>query len=276
MKRLAFLFSFVLLAPLALAQTVRPEPMEIPRDATGSRTGINNAFKAGHNALLRERWHAAYNGLSQFEVRYPSDELADDAGFWACYARERAHRNELEENFACYKGFVAVHPQSRWADEAKAGMVRLATELTRTGKTEYEREVQALKNDQADEQVTLSALYALSEFDDAESVAAVLDVYERAASPRLREGAVQVLVRMEAPDLDALLLKIAQEDDHVNVRRAAAWELAREGNDTAVTFFKAMAIEDDDAQMRQFAVEALSKIGTARAKRALIEVLRQG
>ncbi len=117
--------------------------------------------------------------------QFPKSAWVDDARFWSCYAMEKTGQSQ-ETVFKCYQKFVDENPGSEWADEAKSNMIRVAQALAKTGKPEYQTIIESYE-DAAEDDIKLTALYALQNIGDETALKTILDIYDKADELQAQE-----------------------------------------------------------------------------------------
>jgi len=184
-----------------------------------SQDDDTKAYKQAYNLILDEKWDSAILAFEKFIDTYPESRWVDDAHFWHCYAMEKKGENP-EEVFACYQKFVNTYGKSKWTNDAKANLIRLGQKLVSMGKTEYENRVRSMKASE-DEEISLAALYALQSIGDEKASRAIMDLYRKSKSKRIREMSVYVLGSSDAPEATKILIEVAQSDADPGVRKKA-------------------------------------------------------
>ena len=101
--------------------------------------------------------------------------------------------------------------RSSWADDAKASAIRVGRQLVREGNPEYAPMLEAMQKSD-DEEVALSALYALQNIGDERAFSTIMDLYERSNSEELRGRIVYILGNFDAPSVVERLSQIAMND----------------------------------------------------------------
>ncbi len=262
------------------------------------------AYREGYNLVLNGDWEAASNAFAALIRNHPNSSWVDDAAFWQCYSAGELNQ-DAETVFQCYDELTRNYPRSEWRDDAKRAMVRLASELDRSGKSRYRERVKDFGDDD-DGRELLQVLVALAEIGDERSVDIVLDRLSSTQDEHLRARMVEVLEDVNSPKVEAQLMSLLNNDPSELVRVAAVEVLSDHDNinamgllrqiaeDTSqptrvrvealeevsdhrppdgVTFLRALAL-DDDERVALEAISELSDIETDAALQALVELQR--
>ena len=168
-----------------------------------------NAYGEAYELVMEGDWDAAADALAGFLRQYRESPWSDDAAYWACFVGEKMN-DDAESVFTCYKSFTETHRRSNWTDDAKAGMIRLGRQLARAGNPEYGEIVKTLQQSD-DEEVALSALYALQNIGDEEALATILNLYENTESSKLKERIVYILGNFDSEEVVGKLADIARK-----------------------------------------------------------------
>jgi len=228
------------------------------------------AYREAYNLVLQEKWEEAIKAMDNLIKEFPKSSWGDDAVFWKCYAREKLGQTP-ESVFQCYQEFITAHPQSEWADDARANMVRLGSALAKAGKVEYEAKVRTLEEDQ-EVDVRLAALYALKDLGDSESLKTIIDLYDTTKNPHLRSRIVFMLQDFKSPEAFAKLKDIALNDPDPQSRRMALLSMAQSEDPEAVKLLKEVAKSGKDVEQRKAAVMSLMEAKDPTVSSLLIDI----
>ena len=271
------------------------------------RDSVAALYRQIYELVLQERWPEAHVMLSRFLQEHPDSRWADDAAFWRCYTLQKLGK-PLEEVFSCYEKFVATYTDSRWRDDAKAAMIRIGEQLVRQGKKGYEEKVAALKSSD-DEEVMLTALYALGQRGEAKAAEAAIRLFRRtndtkkrlkilavlgqfiqkqklvpfleevAKSDRsepVRIRAVDLLSRIRSADATDALLRLARQAVSPKVRYGAVFGLRRRKERTVLDALERTALEDTSADVASAAAEVLADFRDPALLPRLVRIAKEG
>ena len=221
------------------------------------QTEDGKAYQAAYGLVMKESWGEALKALDAFMAKYPKSGWNDDARYWRCYTLEKSGR-PLEEVFDCYQAFLKTYPDGSWADDAKANLVRIGSRLAKNGKPQYETMIKALRDDQEDE-VTMAALHALADTDNASAAEMLIGLYNPKASLKMRTRLVSVLGESEDPKARQKIAEIARTDPSEEVRRMAVEALAENPTPESIKLLREIALKDASPEMRRNALFALAE-----------------
>ena len=222
------------------------------------------AYARAYELVLDEQWGAAQESLKSFLVNHQNMggvQWRDDAEYWLCYVAEKSSDN-LEVVFECYTVFQKKYHKSRWADDAKASSIRIAQMLVREGKPEYAAVVESMKKSD-DEEVALSALYALQNIGDENAFKTIVGLYERSDSERLREKIVYIIGNFDSPEVVTLLSEIASSTASSRIRRNAVNALGNRDEVEAQDALKRVIENNGDTDVQKSALYALGNTESA-------------
>ena len=175
-----------------------------------------------YELILDEQWEEANDEIGLFikKEEYQQSPWRDDVWYWHCFSSEKRGGKMLEHSYDCYSGFPGVYPRSPWVDDAKSGLIRVARLLAKDGNPEYEAVVESMKESD-DEEVALSALYALQNIGDEKALKTIVGLYERSDSERLRGKIVYILGNFDTPEVITMLSDIATSNESTRIRKNA-------------------------------------------------------
>ena len=239
---------------------VLPQVWATEQDAAGQ------AYRAAYKLILDEKYPEAIQALQAFLEKHGSSDMSDDARFWICFAREKTEPS-AEKSFECYQSFIQSNPKSRWAKDAKMNMVRIAHQLAREGKPQYEQQVRPFEA-AAESEIQLTVLAALLDMGDAESLTKVLERVESIPNEEMRSKLIRMLGD-HAGSSPAVLQKLsdfARKDPSVRVRTSAIRAIADVDSREAFAFVRDVAASGDSLEVRKAALRALSDMDAFRGE----------
>lgn len=245
-----------------------PPALLLDAGAKGNKDAL--AYKAAYGLILKEEWKKASGAFADFVVTYPKSPYADDARFWQCYCKEKLG-HDLESVFNCYSNFIRNDKCSKWADDARSNMIRIAHQLAGEGKEEYIKVVRAFKKDQ-DADIQLAALHALEDIGDKESLEAIVKMYDTSRDIKLKERIIHILEGLTSNRGFPLLLDKAKTEKEPALQFRIIKALEEFKDDAAVPVLVKFATGSAVKRVRKAAVKALGKIGSPRARQALIKI----
>ena len=174
------------------------------------------AYNKAYSLVLDEKWAEAGRAMAGLIRDFPGSSWVDDASFWKCYTQEKL-KMPRETVFKGYQDFINAYPSSAWVNDAKACMVRIGRELIRSGKNEYEAVIKSLGMS-GDQEIRLTALYALEKIGDEDALNTILAIYDKTSNPRLQEKIIFMLQDFDSPVAFAKLKEIALGDPSPKAR----------------------------------------------------------
>ena len=214
------------------------------------------AYQAAYNLVLDENWGEAITALNGFIKSYPRSSYQDDAAFWLCYAQEK-NGMAGEAVFKCYQNFLEKHKGSKWADDAKANLIRLGHQLSKEGKTGYETYIRSLEESN-DEELSLAALYALENIGDAQALESTFTIFDKTSSEKIRSKIIYIMAEFDDPRVVKKLADIAAKDPSVSVRKRAVYALGEMQEAEAQGALEHLIRTPGEQDVRKAAIHALS------------------
>lgn len=230
-----------------------------------------DSYRKAYELVLAEKWTDAVKAIQSHLAAYPKGSTAVAAGFWLCYSKEKAGQ-PLESAFECYREFVTKYPESDWADDARNQMVRMAHDLAKAGRPEFEAVVKSMPS-AGSEEVSLAALYALQDMGDPEALKTIIGLYDKSTKPGLREKIIYVLADFDTPAAADKLTAIALKDPDPALRTKAVYALADAGHASSGKLALILK-QATDAATRKAALYALGETRDESVVAALAEVAR--
>jgi tetratricopeptide (TPR) repeat protein len=165
------------------------------------------AYEQIKDYIYDERYEQALAAAQAFLKKYPTDQLAQEATFWSCWAIERTN-DDYGKAFECYRSFLETYPNGKWVDDATIEYTKLAQRLAKAGDPRGKAALDALRqqgdgtDDDAD--FKLAVLYALLDSGDDELAMQSINELLKSPDPDVRRRAIYVLSDVDDPDvLDA-------------------------------------------------------------------------
>ncbi len=243
----------------------------IPISAVAAE-GETVAYRNAYELVLDEQWKEAVEAFTGFVNQYPDSSWADDAGFWKCYARERAGM-DAKTTFECYLELQKQWPNSEWVDDAQRAAVALAREISRKGDNSYLDRVRGFQTDD-DSQSILAVLAALADVGDQASVQAILDRLSQTKDARLRAEMVSILDGVESDAALTTIVDLARNDPSPKVRAVAIEVIADHSAAKHFDLLADLARNDVSAEVREAAVMAIADSEDRRGLAVLEEIAR--
>jgi HEAT repeat protein len=217
------------------------------------------AFRAAHKLILEEKYAAGIQALQAFLDKYRSSDWDAEARFWICYATEKTAPSP-EKSLECYQGFIQTNPHSRWVNDAKMNMVRIAHQLAKEGKPQYEQQVRPFA-EEADNEIEMTALAALLDLGDEKSLAKVLERVDRIQNESVRAKMVRMLEdHADSPAVMRKLCEIARKDPSAKVRVSAVRAVAESDSAEALALLREKVQSSDALEVRRAALRAMSDL----------------
>ncbi len=234
-----------------------------------AQDGPADAYARAYDFVLEEMWDEAATELENFLGTHGQTRWGDDARYWQCYVMEKKGAAR-EQVFDCYDAFTKSDRRSSWTDDAKANMIRLGRALMREGNPEYAPIVESLQKDD-DEELALSALYALQNIGDEKAMNTIMDLYDRSSNARLRGRIVYILGNFDSPDVVAKLTEIARSEEESSIRKNAVHALGNRDEAEAEAALKTILENNGSREVQKAALHALGN----RESEGLVEYLRR-
>ncbi len=253
-------------------------------DSGSSSEQSSDAYREGQRALEEEDWDSASRIFRKVAAGGGSE--VDAALYWKAYADWKAQRKK--ESVEGLRQLLSSHPESPWADDAKALELEIRGVKGSKGAEEVE-----------DEELKLYALDGLMQVEPDRAVPILEKLLRGDASPRIQERALFVLSQSDSPRAREIVVRIAKTGQPIELRRKAihtlgiagapedlaalaviardtsappeirdavidAYIIANRGDDLA-----SLAKSDPDARVRGKAIDALGALGDDGALRQL-------
>ena len=218
----------------------------------------NTDYETAYKFVLNKDWQKAVDSFNQFIAKYPKSSWVDDAQYWHCFAREQLGGN-TEDIIQCYSILLDKYADSKWANDAKSNIIRLGTELAKSGNTKYSALITKYKKDD-DEDVALTALMALQQSDNEQTIPVLIQLYDETNKPKFRERVLFILSQSEAPEAGKKLILIAEKDPDSAMREKAVFWLGQRDNDKSVlTLLYKLALNDPEPSIQEKAIFSLAQ-----------------
>ncbi|MBP1642217.1 MAG: hypothetical protein H6Q03_886 [Acidobacteria bacterium] len=203
-------------ATLALGAAVAPPAAAGARFATSDPQAAERgeSYREGQRALEEQRWDAAARAFAAAAAAGGPD--VDAALYWKAYADWKGKRRK--EALDAIRTLLAGHPQSSWADDARA------LELEIHGGAGADPAAVA------DDELKLYALDALMQVEPARALPVLERILAGDSSLQLKQRALFVLSQSEEPRAREILVGVARTGEPVELRREAVRTLGIAGD----------------------------------------------
>ncbi len=182
-----------------------------------------SAYQRANALVLDQQWKQAAEAMADVERTYPRSGWADGARFWYAYSLGK-NGTPSEEVFREYEVFLKKYPHSKWTDAARSSLISIGNHLAASGKPEYAEKIRPFtESDKLD--IALTALVALQNMGD-DSLPDIIKLYHSTADPSMRERIISSLSAIRSPGAVDFLIRIAETDSSVAMRRKALIQLS--------------------------------------------------
>ena len=287
----------------ALATTVWPTPRaaRAPRAGFGAerfrttapepwarQDPADSLYRIAREALNRNDYRRAATLFAQLAERHPRSAYAADAAYYEAFARYRLRSEpELRQALRVLEARLARNVSSATSADATALATRIRGELASWSDADGARRLTgqlaqtARTGDGCDREeaaVRIEALNALAKIDSAAVLPSVRRVLANQApcAASLRERAVYLLGRSNAPEAEALLIQTARADASPGVRASALASLSRNPSDRVLSAIEQLLRESPDERTQSAAVSALARSENPRARQSLRALAERG
>jgi HEAT repeat protein len=285
------------LAPGAQQQSQQQAEQKAQQHAQQEAMEAYRAARAALNSREFERAAALFN---QLRDAYPASQYAGDSHYWEAFAHYRLQ--ELDEALALLEMQLQSYPEASTVAEARELQLRLEAQLGQRGnarsaeramraaeaalsrssdqvarameRAEARAEGRATAEHRAQEacgdedEVRHAAVTALMRMESEQALPVLMKVLQRRDEcwAPLRRQAIFVLSQhAEAPDVEGVMLDVAQNDPDSEVREAAVLWLSQVGSEGAVDALVDILSTSDDPRIQEKAIFALSQHSSDRA-----------
>jgi HEAT repeat protein len=226
------------------------------------------AFTQGRSFVDAQQWEQAASTFQRFVAQYPKDKNVDAALYWLAYAHNRQGNPSASEGPLTQ--LLQSHPNSRWADDAKALRVEVMAKL---GKP-----VTAVDEKDATVELKIIALKTLCENDRLGCSARVADVLRGNNPAPLKEAAIILLGRYGGTEAVPALAQMSRTEPDEKLRMRAISALGSTNDERALDVLReiAMGATYADQSPTDSAIHALASHDNARAVAILGEVATRG
>src|SRR5437867_3938097 len=223
--------------------------------AARAQETASKAYEKAYGYVLGEKWKDALGAFDAYVRKYTKSDFTDAAHYWLCYSRDKMGENP-EQVFDCYRTFIKEYPKSKWAKDAQANMVKIASVLSHEGKPQYKDILKSLDAHE-DEDVKLAALYALANMGSEKALSTLVSLYVQTESENLRGKIVYALGNFDAPEGRKKLEEIAMADKSEKVRKDAVYALGNNGVSGSMEALKRIVRSNSEREVRKAALYSL-------------------
>ena len=226
------------------------------------------AFTEGRSFVDAQRWEQAASTFDRFVAQYPKDRNMDAALYWLAYAHNRQGNPQAAE--APLTRLLQNHPNSRWADDAKALRLEVFSKLGRP--------ITAIDEADATVELKIVALRTLCENDRVGCSARVADVLRANNPVPLKEAAIILLGRYGGTAAVPALIQLSRTEADAKLKMRAISALGATNDERALDVLRELAMSAAFAEQSptDSAIHALASHENPRAVAILGEVATRG
>ena len=195
--------------PLARAEEYSGGYTDSSPTASAQNSRDYRIYQSGYEAVMAGNWDEA---IARFEVltdSFPDSQLAPNASYWNCYAREQLGAPP-DSSYSCYDRVARTYPDNRWASEALARSMA----LVRDGQHATEFPMATKQLEKGKDLVRISILRALRDREDFENWPVLTGVYRQTDSRQIRMEVLVLLSTIPDPAVtDSVYALVAAETD---------------------------------------------------------------
>ena len=194
-----------------------------------SNTPAMRALREGRDLIDASQWAKAAEKFSQFVNTYPKDRDMDVALYWLAYSLNK--QGDPRGAVQPLRQLLKKHPQSSWADEARALLNEIAGTLGESGIAQN-----TLDDSKEREEMKIVALQSLFQSNPERAMTYVREIVKpgSTAGPRLMEAAVSLVGAHGGAQSIPFLLDIARGQADEQLRARAIHSLANEGGEAVL------------------------------------------
>ncbi len=247
----------------------------------------DDAYKEAYQFILDERYNEALENMRKVMETYPDSRWADDALFWHSFALEKTaqmlaqqgtlqeQEKKLKEAFESYEKLLHHYPDSKWFDDARTNLMQLSKELGAKGYAEFPALAQDSKGSE-EEQIMEAAIQALQARGGEESLNALLRLYEKNPTPKIKEKIVYVIGTFDTPEARTKLTDIAKNDTNTQVRLQAIFWLGQMGGDQSLLALKDLALTETEPKIQKKVIFSIAQMSGKASTDFLIDLAKNG
>ena len=222
------------------------------------------SLKKAKELMYDDRYQQAIAAFKEITNKYPQSSFVAESYFWIAYSLEKEAKND-EKAFEANKFVVDSYPNSEWANDAKANMVKLAKKLYSQGKPRYKVYLQESGED-PDEDVKLAALTALGQLDSEEALPVLVDVLNSPKSSRnVKEKAIFAISQIGGAEAIKALQSAARNDAEPELQEKAIFWIGQEGGSQSLNTLLDIYKSTKNSQAKEKIIFAISQIGGEQA-----------
>lgn len=252
---------------------------ELPPAARWQQDPANELYRAARDALNRREYSAAARLFQRIRQEHPASRYTPDALYWEAFSRYRTGSpTELRTALGALDAQRTRYPRAATRGDADELATRIRGELGRRGDSEAARQVERSAtraarpgNPCGDDDTRVAALNALMGMDAGRALPVLERVLARRddCSAELREKAVFIVSRMNAPAAETILMRVVRTDPSSNVREQAVFWLSQSGTERSLQLIEEILRTSGDMELRDKALFALARHSSPRAQAAL-------
>lgn len=275
--------SFAILLPLLVCVVTfsasRGSSSGAPGDVTGverrgqsadSSDPATQALREGRAAIASKDWARAVDKFNEIIKLYPQSENVDASLYWLAFALKKQKQPQVA--YDTLERLIRDYPRSSWVTDARSLRMEIALTLRKDDLI-----LEEARNSNSD-QVKISALHSLFQFDPAEATQIVVNILKpnSNAAPDLKERAAMLLGRYGDRQARSKLLEFINRETDPSIRRRAILSIGMSDDDGALDLLKELAISSTDSDTTEAALVAITAHQSPRAREVLRELARQG
>lgn len=233
-------------------------------------------YERAQELLREERYSRAARAFEDVFDEYEGDDLAGEAMYWYAFALYRmGDRGDLRDARGALEIALEKYEEAVDRSETMKLLERIEGKLARLGDAGAARRVHERTEDDADEELRMSALNALIHMDSERALPIIQKILENPDkySGEMRAQAIFLLAQHGGDEVEDLMMDVAKNDQDDEVREQAIFWLSQVGSDRALDLlFELFQSDIDNEDIQERLIFAIAQHGDERSAKLLRDI----
>jgi len=253
--------------------TATQEPVRIAQASEGGPSA--QLYNEAREQLNRSNFRRAAEAFGELTSKYPDSPLAGDAWYWRAYALSKVGGDSnLKKALSALDMQKKRYPEAAERRDAESLATQIRGQLARRGDSKSAEKVAEEADSDDDMDTRIAALNALMNVNPDRAIPILKKILQNkdAKNADLRKRAVFILSQKQDDDTVATMVDVARNDPSPEVREQAVFWLSQVQSEESLDALLDILKTSKDVSLREKAIFALSQHGSPRAAQTLRDV----
>src|SRR3990172_74860 len=228
-------------------------------------------YLQGKKSFYNNNYQQAIQTYQRIVKNFPNSKYIPDAYFWIGYSHERL--SQPIEALQAYEMVIKTDRDGRWAGDARAKMVDIATVLIGQGSTNFQSVIKE-QLDHVDRATRLRAMLALAGLQNETVLPLLVQTFRSETNPAIKMRMFVALENYQPEKIKPVLAEVLKSQDDAYLKLRALQVFERFHDPSVVPILKYTIENEGEPAVRFKSAQVLSSYPSDEVTAAMLDVLR--